>query len=146
MGFSFWMIWWKKEVVINVSLISTLSYENRVSKRFVIFLNFPCLIAWHMSTVLLAYVVFLLVLWLEIRVEVNVDRITILLPLPIFPLPKIGKLIHILDTNVVINWQPSKQGIRWPVSLDCIVGLGVDPSRWSIFLKLSADKVLVFKW
>ena len=56
-----------------------------------------------MSTVLLAYVVFLLVLWLEIRVEVNVDRITILLPLPIFPLPKIGKLIHILDINVVIN-------------------------------------------
>ena len=29
------------------------------SKHFVIFLNFPCLIAWHMFTVLLAYVVFL---------------------------------------------------------------------------------------
>ena len=57
--------------------------------HFVIFLNFPCLIAWHVFTVLLAYVVFLflLVLWLGICVEVDVDRITILLlppPLPIF--------------------------------------------------------------
>ena len=40
----------------------------------------------------------------------------------------------------------SKQGIRWPVSPDCIVGSGVDPSRLSIFLKLSADNLLVFKW
>ena len=35
---------------------------------------------------------------------------------------------------------------RWPVSLDCIAGSGVDQSRSSIFLKLSADKLLVFKW
>ena len=56
------------------------------------------------------------------------------------------KLIHILDINVVINWQLSKQGIRWPVSLERIAGSGVDPSRSRIFLKLSADKVLVFKW
>ena len=48
--------------------------------------------------------------------------------------------------NVVINWQLSKQGIRWPVSPDRIAGSGVDPSRSSIFLKLSADKLLVFKW
>ena len=48
--------------------------------------------------------------------------------------------------NVVINWQLSKQGIRWPVSPDHIAGSGVDPSRSSIFLKLSADKLLVFKW
>ena len=34
--------------------ISTWSYENRVSKHFVIFLNFPCLIVWHMSTLFLA--------------------------------------------------------------------------------------------
>ena len=54
--------------------------------------------------------------------------------------------IHILDINVVINWQLSKQGICWPASLDCIAGSGVDPLRSSIFLKLSADKVLVFKW
>ena len=46
----------------------------------------------------------------------------------------------------MINWQLSKQGIRWPVSLDRIAGSGVDPSRSSIFLKLSADKLLVFKW
>ena len=35
----------------------TWSYENRVSKHFVIFRNFPCLITWHMFTVLFAYVV-----------------------------------------------------------------------------------------
>ena len=35
---------------------STWCYENRVNRRFVIFLNFPCLRAWHMFTVLLAYV------------------------------------------------------------------------------------------
>ena len=33
----------------------------------------------------------------------------------------------------MINWQLSKQGIRWPVSPDRIVGSGVDPSRSSIF-------------
>ena len=46
-----------------------------------------------------------------------------------------------LDINDVINWQLSKQGIRWPVSPDCIAGSGVDPLRSSIFLKLS-----LFKW
>ena len=46
----------------------------------------------------------------------------------------------------MINWQLSKQGIRWPVSLDRIAGSGVDPSRSTIFWKLSADEVLVFKW
>ena len=39
-----------------------------------------------------------------------------------------------------------KTGSRWPVSPDRIAGSGVDPSRSSIFLKLSADKLLVFKW
>ena len=38
-----------------------------------------------------------------------------------------------LHINVVINWQLSKQGIRWPVSLDRIAGSGVSPSRSSIF-------------
>ena len=46
----------------------------------------------------------------------------------------------------MINWQLSRQGIRWPVSPERIAGSGVDPSRSSIFLKLSADKVPVFKW
>ena len=36
-----------------------------------------------------------------------------------------------LHINVVINWQLSKQGIRWPVSPDRIAGSGVDPSRSS---------------
>ena len=48
--------------------------------------------------------------------------------------------------NVVINWQLSKQSIRWPKSPDRIAGSGVDPSRSSISLKLSADNLLVFKW
>ena len=51
-----------------------------------------------------------------------------------------------LQTNVFINWQLSKQGIRWPVSPDLIAGSGVDPWRWSVFLKLSADNLLFFKW
>ena len=38
-----------------------------------------------------------------------------------------------LHVNVVINWQLSKQGIRWPVSPGRIAGSGVDPSRSSIF-------------
>ena len=33
----------------------------------------------------------------------------------------------------MINWQLSKQGIRWPVSLARIAGSGVDPSSSSIF-------------
>ena len=51
-----------------------------------------------------------------------------------------------LRINVVINWQLSKQDIRWPVSPDPIAGSGVDPLRSSIFLKLSADNLFVFKW
>ena len=51
-----------------------------------------------------------------------------------------------LHINVVINWQLSKQDIRWPVSPDRIAGSGVDPSRSSIILKLSADNLLVFNW
>ena len=38
-----------------------------------------------------------------------------------------------LHINVVINWQLSKQGVRWPVSPGRIAGSGVDPSRSSIF-------------
>ena len=38
--------------------ISTWNYENRVSKHFVIFRSFPCLLGWQMFTVLFAYVVF----------------------------------------------------------------------------------------
>ena len=43
----------------------------------------------------------------------------------------------------MINWQLSKQGIRWPVSPDRTAGSSVDPSRSSIFLKLSVDKLPV---
>ena len=44
----------------------------------------------------------------------------------------------------MINWQLSKQGIRWPLSPDRSTGSSVDPSRSSIFLKLSADKLPVW--
>ena len=53
----------------------------------------------------------------------------------------------------MINWQLSKQGIRWPVSLDRIAGSGVDPSRSSIFevirwqvtsLQMMAGSSLIF--
>ena len=43
----------------------------------------------------------------------------------------------------MINWQLSKQDIRWPVSPDCTAGSSVDPSKSSTFLKLSADKLIV---
>ena len=51
-----------------------------------------------------------------------------------------------LDIHVVVNWQLSKRGIQWPVSHDCIVGLGIDSPRVGVFLKLCADKLLVFNW
>ena len=43
----------------------------------------------------------------------------------------------------MINWQLSKQDIRWPVSPDRSADSSVDPSRSSTFLKLSADKLPV---
>ena len=43
----------------------------------------------------------------------------------------------------MINWQLSKQDIRWPVSPDRSAGSRVHPSRSSTFVKLSADKLPV---
>ena len=57
---------------------STSSYENRVSKHFVIFLNFHCVIACLLCCLLMSF--FLPVLWLGICVEVNIGRITTLSP------------------------------------------------------------------
>ena len=57
----------------------------------VIFLNFPCLIAWLclLCFWFMSFFLFLLVLWLGVCIEVDVDRITILPPLPIFfPYPQ----------------------------------------------------------
>ena len=51
-----------------------------------------------------------------------------------------------LHSNVVINWQLSKQGIRWPVSPDRIVGSGVDPLRSSIFWSYPLTIYSFFKW
>ena len=71
---------------------STWSYENRVSKHF--FLNFS--FSNSLFTVLFAYVVFFwLVLWFGICVEVDVDRINILPPFPIFSLPTILSLTQV---------------------------------------------------
>ena len=39
-----------------------------------------------------------------------------------------------------------KTGIRWPISPYRIAGSGIDSSSLSIFLKLCAYKLLVFKW
>ena len=44
----------------------------------------------------------------------------------------------------LINWQQSKQGIRWLVSLDRIVGSGVHPSRSSIFWSYRRLKIILF--
>ena len=70
---------------------STWSYENRVSKQFVTFHNFPCLIACWLCCLLMWF--FLLFCGLGICVEVDVDRITMLLSLlppslPILPYPQ----------------------------------------------------------
>ena len=46
----------------------------------------------------------------------------------------------------MINWQLSKQGIRWPVSHESIAGSGVDPSRSSFFWSYPLTGYLVFKW
>ena len=68
---------WQKHLAGEMGTLNYFywSYENRISKHFVIFLNFPCL------TVLFAYVFFfLLVLLLGICVKVDLGRITILPP------------------------------------------------------------------
>ena len=45
----------------------------------------------------------------------------------------------------MINWQLSKQGIRWPVSPDRSAGLSVDPSRSSIF-EVIRWQITSLKW
>ena len=56
-----------------------------------------------------------------------------------FSLGSTADYAYMLDFNVVTAV------IRRPVSLERILGSGVDQSKSSIFLKLSADKLLVFK-
>ena len=107
------------ELKLSFSFISNWSYENRVRKHFVIFRNFPCLIAWHMLTMLFAYVVFFFffffffgggggVFWLGICVEVDVDRFTILPPsFRFFSLPTILSLTQV---TVIWNQRAPKAG------------------------------------
>ena len=49
----------RKVTIMHVNVckhyISTWSYENRVSKHFVIFFNFPCLIAWILRCFLMCF-------------------------------------------------------------------------------------------
>ena len=61
-------------------------------------------------------------------------------------LASLGVCNVILHIHVMINWQLSKQSICWPVTPDRSTGSGIDPSGSSVFSKLSADKLLVFKW
>ena len=73
---------WQKHLAAEMGTLNYFywSYENRVGKHFVIFLNFPCLIACLLCCLLMWFV--LLVLWLGICVEVDVGRITVFPPLP----------------------------------------------------------------
>ena len=52
----------------------------------------------------------------------------------------------VLDIHVMVNWQLSKKGIRWPVFRDYIAGLGIQLIEATYFLKLSADQFLFFNW
>ena len=52
----------------------------------------------------------------------------------------------ILDIYVMVNWHLSKQGIRWPATLDYIAGSGWELIELLCFLKLTADQVLIFDW
>ena len=51
-----------------------------------------------------------------------------------------------LHINVGINWQLSKQGICWPISLTVSRAQVSTHTGWVLFLKLSGNKLLVFKW
>ena len=61
-------------------------------------------------------------------------------------LASLGACNLILKIHVVVNWQLSKQSIRWPTSHDYIMGSGVDPFEAACFLESSADKLVVFNW
>ena len=78
---------------------STWSCENRVSKHFVIFLNFLCLIACLLCCLL--KLLFLLVLWLVICVEVHVDGIIILPPPP--PPPSLPHYFFVFTHSSLFN-------------------------------------------
>ena len=80
--------------LVGLIIVSTWSYENRVSKHFVIVLSFPCLIACLLCCLLMSFFFFLLIWWLGICVEVDVDRI-IILPLLSLSLPTILSLIRV---------------------------------------------------
>ena len=54
--------------------------KTQVSKHFVTFRNFPCPIPYLLCCLLMLFLCFLPVVWLGISVEVDEDRITILLP------------------------------------------------------------------
>ena len=52
----------------------------------------------------------------------------------------------ILGIYVMVNWHLSKQGIRWPATLDYIAGSGWELIELLCFLKLTADQVLISDW
>ena len=51
----------------------------------------------------------------------------------------------ILDIHVMVNWQLSKQGIRWPVSRDHITGPALELIKVTCFWKVDCW-LLVFDW
>ena len=55
----------------------------------------------------------------------------------------------ILHIHIVVNWQLSKQLIRWLVSHVCIAGdllYQVSTHLGNVFFNLFSDKLLVFNW
>ena len=94
----FWGMFSKIRLDLYLSIyLPTWSYENRLSKHFVIFLNFPCLIACLLCCLLMSFFFFWLVLWLRICVEVDVDRIPVspAPPSQFFSLPTILSLTQV---------------------------------------------------
>ena len=75
---------------------------NTCSNIYLIFLsNFSQLaLSNSLFTVLFAYVIFLLVLWLGICVEVDGDRITIL-PSPSLPIFSLGTNLSLTQVTVI---------------------------------------------
>ena len=51
----------------------------------------------------------------------------------------------ILHIHVLVNWQLSKQGVRWPVSHNYIAGSGVDPSMLHVFFEIIHWRVSSFQ-
>ena len=55
------------------------------------------------------------------------------------------RVSFVLNIYAMVNWHLSKQGIRWPVSCDHIVGSGLELIEVLFVFKLTTDQALVFR-